>query len=237
MPDMVSVQPPAPDSNKTNPLGVECGEYTVNFLNRPWFRVCSVIGVHVCGAAGGGTPGALLKSGARVVARQINTVTANTATKIEIARRTRMFNLKSMVHQYAIVRRRPVTPPSRGGPQLPRGALAPLAALVAFHVPWYVGTKIILTHERGNMPRAPRYLEVERVQTGVRMERRILKVLKALAEFKNMTLGDLLEGIVLHAFDGKTAFTPDTLRKIADLKAVYDLDLDAKASHRLKEKS
>jgi hypothetical protein len=87
------------------------------------------------------------------------------------------------------------------------------------------------------MPRAPRYLEVERVQTGVRMERRILKVLKALAEFKNMTLGDLLEGIVLHAFDGKMAFTPDTLRKIADLKAVYDLDLDAKASHRLKERS
>jgi hypothetical protein len=93
-----------------------------------------------------------------------------------------------------------------------------------------------LTLER-DMPRAPRYLEVERAQTGVRMERRILKVLKALAEFKNMSLGDLLEGIVLHAFDGKTAFTPDTLRKIADLKAVYDLDLDAKASHRLKEKS
>jgi len=40
------------------------------------------------------------------------------------------------------------------------------------------------------------------------MERRVLKVLKALAEFKNMTLGDLLEGIVLHAFEGKTAFTP-----------------------------
>jgi hypothetical protein len=92
MPDMVSVQPSAPDSNKTNPLGVECGEYTVNFLNRPWFRVCSVIGVHICGAAWGGTPGALLKSGARVVARQINTVTANTTTIIEIARRTRMFN-------------------------------------------------------------------------------------------------------------------------------------------------
>jgi hypothetical protein len=115
--------------------------------------------------------------------------------------------------------------------------ICPLAALVAWHVPWYFGTEITLTDERGDMPRAPRYLEVERVQTGVRMERRILKVLKALAEFKNMTLGDLLEGIVLHAFDGKTAFTPDTLRKIADLKAVYDLDLDAKASHRLKEKS
>jgi hypothetical protein len=87
------------------------------------------------------------------------------------------------------------------------------------------------------MPRAAKYAEIERVQTGVRMERRILKVLKALAEFKNMTLGDLLEGIVLHAFDGKAPFSPETLRKIADLKTIYDLDLDARASHRLKEKS
>jgi predicted DNA-binding ribbon-helix-helix protein len=47
---------------------------------------------------------------------------------------------------------------------------------------------------------------IERVQTGVRMEKRLLKVLKALAEFHDLTLGDLLEGIVLHAFDGKSAF-------------------------------
>jgi hypothetical protein len=80
-------------------------------------------------------------------------------------------------------------------------------------------------------------VEVERVQTGVRMERRILKVLKALAEYKNMTLGDLLEGIVLHAFDGKAPFNAGTLRKIAELKAVYELDLDARSSHRLKEKA
>jgi len=86
------------------------------------------------------------------------------------------------------------------------------------------------------MRKPAKYVEIERVQTGVRMERRILKVLKALAEFKNMTLGDLLEGIVLHAFEGKAPFGAETLRKIADLKAVYDLDLDARASHRLKEK-
>jgi len=79
-------------------------------------------------------------------------------------------------------------------------------------------------------------LEIERVQTGVRMERRILKVLKALAEYKNMTLGDLLEGIVLHAFDGKSAFSAETLRKISELKAIYELDLDVRASHRLREK-
>jgi hypothetical protein len=79
-------------------------------------------------------------------------------------------------------------------------------------------------------------LEIERVQTGVRMERRILKVLKALAEYKNITLGDLLEGIVLHAFDGKVPFDAETLRKVAELKGVYELELDAQASHRLKEK-
>jgi hypothetical protein len=80
-------------------------------------------------------------------------------------------------------------------------------------------------------------LEIERVQTGVRMERRILKVLKALAEYKNMTLGDMLEGIVLHAFDGRVPFSAETLRKVGELKGIYGLDLDAHASHRLKEKS
>ncbi len=79
-------------------------------------------------------------------------------------------------------------------------------------------------------------LLVERTQTGVRIEKRILKVLKALAELQNMSLGDLLEGIVLHAFEGKTPFGKETLRKIADLEKVYGLDLDASASHRLKER-
>jgi len=78
-------------------------------------------------------------------------------------------------------------------------------------------------------------LEVERIQTGVRMERRIVKVLKALAEYKDMTLGDLMEGIVLHAFEGKAPFSPDTLRTISELKRIYALDLDAGASHRLRE--
>jgi len=76
---------------------------------------------------------------------------------------------------------------------------------------------------------------VERVQTGVRMEKRILKVLKGLAEYLDMTLGDLLEGIVLHAFDGKCAFSPTTLARIQDLKKFYGLELNASASHRLKE--
>jgi hypothetical protein len=80
-------------------------------------------------------------------------------------------------------------------------------------------------------------IPVERVQTGVRLEKRLLKVLKGLAEIKDMTLGDLLEGIVLHAFDGKCPFGRDTLRRIAELKKVYGLDLEAGASHRLREKA
>jgi hypothetical protein len=78
-------------------------------------------------------------------------------------------------------------------------------------------------------------LIVERVQTGVRMEKRLLKVLKAFAEYKDMTLGDLLEGIVLHAFDGKAPFSTESLARIADLKKFYGLKLNATASHRLKE--
>jgi len=83
-------------------------------------------------------------------------------------------------------------------------------------------------------PPAP--IPVERVQTGVRLEKRLLKVLKALAELHDISLGDLLEGIVLHAFDGKAAFSKETLLRIKDLKKVYGLDLDHRASHRLKER-
>ena len=77
---------------------------------------------------------------------------------------------------------------------------------------------------------------VERVQTGVRLEKRLLKVLKGLAEYHDMTLGDLLEGIVLHAFDGRHPFSAETRERIADLKRIYKLDLDSSASHRLMER-
>jgi hypothetical protein len=78
-------------------------------------------------------------------------------------------------------------------------------------------------------------LLIERIQTGVRMEKRLLKVLKALAEYHDMTLGDLLEGIVLHAFDGKLPFNAASLDRIQELRRFYDFDLDSSASHRLKE--
>ena len=78
-------------------------------------------------------------------------------------------------------------------------------------------------------------MDVTRTQTGVRLERRLLKVLKALATELNMSLGELIEGIVLHAFEGKAPFSPATLKKIRALKAVYGLELSAKDSHKLKE--
>ena len=76
---------------------------------------------------------------------------------------------------------------------------------------------------------------VTRTQTGVRLESGLLKVLKALATELDLSLGDLLEGIVLHAFEGKAPFSAATLRKIKTLKTVYGLDLTAADSHRLRE--
>ena len=87
-------------------------------------------------------------------------------------------------------------------------------------------------HTQGTEPAA---LRVVRVQSGVRIEKRMLKVLKALAEYFDISLGDLLEGIVLHAFEGKSPFDDEVLERIAALKAVYDMDYDARASHHLTE--
>jgi hypothetical protein len=78
--------------------------------------------------------------------------------------------------------------------------------------------------------------DVERVQTGIRIEKRLLKVLKAVAALHDITLGDLIEGIVLHAFDGKVPFDDESLAKIAELKGIFGLDLTAADSHRLVEK-
>ena len=78
-------------------------------------------------------------------------------------------------------------------------------------------------------------IKVERTQTGVRIEKRILKVLKALAEYLDMSLGDLLEGIVLHAFDGKQPFSARLLAKIEEIKKVYELDLTSEHAHKLHE--
>ena len=78
---------------------------------------------------------------------------------------------------------------------------------------------------------------ITRTQTGVRIETSLLKVLKALAEYLDMSLGDLLEGVVLHAFEDKTPFGKETLQAIDGLKAVYGCELSAADSHRMRERS
>ena len=92
---------------------------------------------------------------------------------------------------------------------------------------WYTGTM-------NNVDKPP--IVAERVQTGVRIEKCLLKVLKGLAELEDMTLGDLLEGIVLHAFEGKAPFSPETLKDIDKLRSIYGLTLKAADSHQLKER-
>jgi hypothetical protein len=77
---------------------------------------------------------------------------------------------------------------------------------------------------------------IQRVQTGVRIEKRLLKVLKALAEQLDMSLGDLLEGMALHCFEGTAPFSDTTHGKIEKLKDVYELDLSAEDSHKLDER-
>lgn len=77
---------------------------------------------------------------------------------------------------------------------------------------------------------------IERTQTGLRMERSLLKVLKGLAEYLDMSLGDLVEGMTLHAFEGKAPFSAETIEKIEQLKAVYGMTLTAADAHRLAEK-
>jgi predicted DNA-binding ribbon-helix-helix protein len=79
-------------------------------------------------------------------------------------------------------------------------------------------------------------LLIERAQTGVRMEKKMIKVLKALAEYLDLSLGDLLERIVLHAFEGKDPFSAETRKRIGELKSIYGLELDSGSSHRLIER-
>jgi len=98
--------------------------------------------------------------------------------------------------------------------------------------PWYIYTMVTKLE---TAPPPPGRV-VERTQTGVRMEKRLLKVLKGLAELLDLSLGDLLEGIVLHAFEGKAPFGEESRQRIAELKKIYGLDLQAADSHHLVER-
>lgn len=87
----------------------------------------------------------------------------------------------------------------------------------------YVCTMVTL---RPNIP-------VDRVQTGVRLEKRLVKVLKAVAELRDMSLGELIEGLALHALEGKSPFSRETLDQIGEFRRIYGLELTAADSHRL----
>ena len=81
----------------------------------------------------------------------------------------------------------------------------------------------------------PNDIHVERTQLGVRIEKRLAKVLKAVAELHDISLGDLLEGIVLHSFEGKSPFNADAQARIKKLMEIYEIDYDASASHHMFE--
>ena len=91
------------------------------------------------------------------------------------------------------------------------------------------------TAAKRTVPATSANIRVQRVQTGIRVERRLLKVLKGIAEYHDLTLGDLLEGVCLHAIEGKLPFGKETVALAAELKRLYGLDLDATASHRMME--
>lgn len=90
---------------------------------------------------------------------------------------------------------------------------------------------LFTTDEIENVPKN----RVKRTQTGVRIESSLLKVLKGVAEYAEISLGDLLEGIVLHTFEGKAPFSPETRQVIEQLKAVYGCELTASDSHQMVE--
>jgi len=94
-------------------------------------------------------------------------------------------------------------------------------------------------HKKSTRPAgiAARPKTIERIQTGIRLEKRILKVLKGIAEYHDLYVGDLLEGICLHAFENKPPFGETTLQRIKLLKEVYHLDLTAGDSHHLVEEN
>lgn len=80
-------------------------------------------------------------------------------------------------------------------------------------------------------------IEIERVQVGVRLEKKMVKVLKAVAEYFDVTLTDLLESIVLHSFEGggANAFTDDVIPKIEEFKKIYGMNYGTHDNFRFSE--
>jgi hypothetical protein len=95
-------------------------------------------------------------------------------------------------------------------------------------------------------PRATPPILVERIDVNVRMERKIVQVLEDFAGRRRMTLGEVLEKIVLHSFEAipgqegemcASPFSKGSLALIADLKTLHGVDFDTHASRRFHEDS
>lgn len=66
-------------------------------------------------------------------------------------------------------------------------------------------------------------IEIERVQTGMRIESKILKVLKGMAEYRDLGTNEMLELILMHAFENKPCFSDDGFKAVRDLKKIYGM--------------
>jgi hypothetical protein len=64
----------------------------------------------------------------------------------------------------------------------------------------------------------------ERTQTGVRLEKRLLKVLKAMAELYDLSLAEFLEDLVRDAFAGRAPLLGAALDHAAELMRIYGLE-------------
>lgn len=69
----------------------------------------------------------------------------------------------------------------------------------------------------------------------MRVEKSLLKVLKGLAEYRDISLGDLLEASCDTLSMGKPLFQRVRLRSINKLKNVYNYSLTAADSHKMRE--
>jgi len=77
---------------------------------------------------------------------------------------------------------------------------------------------------KNKVPAIPPEELFDRVQVNVRMNRRLVKVLRGAAEYFDMPFSALLENIAVTALDGQCPFDPDSLKRIEQLKKVYGFD-------------
>ena len=69
--------------------------------------------------------------------------------------------------------------------------------------------------------RSTKAAKSDRVQTGLRLEKPLYKVLKGLADYLDITLGELMELIVLRSFEDDRGFSKGTRRRIQSLREIH----------------